>query len=369
MDQFRNAVLQFSCWVLATGLAVAFVVWRYHYGEHFETGIIGQKQLTGVDRVWFSRDGALFAAQRTPEGLTIAQFSPAPGETAGFHRGKSLVSRRRDAPYAISPDGDAIAWANRSAITILYLTGEQSFGRNTSATSDIRHLAWMDGSVIIAVHSEGRIEALDATSLRCRATLLTELEQPAAIAASGTFIALASRDRRRIRVLDIRMLPQISEVGSHDLQTSFTSFAVSREGQIAAGTDAGPVISALVNPGFDRNTAVEFYDESRVLVAGAGGMVLVGHESRPMRIPNIPPNVTSLALADNHLAVASDAGIALLTARISPPLSHAGWSIIWRWLAVTAIIGMLLVVRALFLRASHVRPHGGDRIAGIASQH
>ena len=51
------------------------------------------------------------------------------------------------------------------------------------------------------------------------------------------------------------------------MRAEFTSLAISSAGRIAAGTVSGPVFSGELVSGIGRSTAVEFYDDFRVLAA------------------------------------------------------------------------------------------------------
>jgi outer membrane protein assembly factor BamB len=355
MQFIRTAVLQFSIWLVASGVAVGVLVWRNHYGEHVETTVVDQKQMPNVDRVWYTATGAVIAASRSSQGLDFREVAGGRQTTPGRSTHKLLASTRRDAPYAVSPDGDGIAWANRTTVTVTWPGGDPPISRTVGRKTDITQLAWIDGSVILALHADGNLEALDATNLTARAVIDTELQHASFMTANGTFVAVASRNRDEFRMFDMRMLPQISVSNKQQFSDAFTCLTLSADGRTAACTKAGPVLDGNLITGIGTPTLIEFYDEQRLLVSSNTGMLLLGDPSGPMTVPNVPSAVRSIAVTEGKIAIGSATGVVLLTQRITPPISDAGWWLIWRWLGVTAIIGMFFVVRAVFRRADEAR--------------
>ena len=360
MSVKRTAVVQFSVWLLVTGSAVTFTVWRYHYGKRVETAVVLQKQIKNVERVWFAENGTLYAADRLGPGMEIREI-PAGGPAAGSQQNGRVISTiSGDGPYGIAPDGEAVVAAKGTSLSVTSLHGDPAIRHNSSRRSDIVHLAWIDGSVILALHGDGDLEALDASTLVPRADFDTGFKVANAMFASGTFVAVASSDRKQIRVLDMRMLPQISVSDRQELPNPFTCLAMSASARVALCTQAAPTLAGAPIPGVAKANRIEFYDDEHLLITSDTGTILFGDPDGPMPVADVPASVQSLAVADGKLAFASPVTVTLLTTRITPPISDAGWLIIWRWLGATAIIAMFFFVRAMFLRADRAHDYERD---------
>jgi hypothetical protein len=349
---FKAALLQFSVWLAASGAIITFVVLRWHYGQQFETNILHHQALAAVDRLWFYGTDHVFAARRTPQGLTVTDITA----TQGAAREPVLISRRSDTAYAVSPEGDTLVTATGRAVTLVPILGGQAIKGKSSLQSEIKRVAWIDGAVVLALHANGELEAINANNLQQRATIDSELMDPSALAANGTFVAVGSADRRTIRVFDTRMLPQISVVETEQINDPFVALNITAAGAVVRGDGKNELAGVAPIPGIGRIHLIDFLNGDGFLIADSTKLRFVSSRLGQFEVPNVPAGITALAANESQMAVASAAAVVLLHHRITPPVDNAGWSIVWRWFAATAMVGMFCFVRAVCLRAA-VREH------------
>lgn len=345
---------------------IGFVVWRWHYGHQFEANVVRHEAISGIDRLWFSGKDRVFAAKRTPSGLTVSQVAAPRGSSWAEQREPVLISHRGDAPYAVSPEGDSVVAAEGQLVTISSLFGEPPVQGKSSVSSEITHLAWIDGSVIIALHNDGMVEALDASTLETRATIDSKLDHPSALAANGTFAAIGSKDRRTIAEFDTRMLPQISLVDRQEVADPFAVLALTSSGEIIRSDGRGAVTGAGPLPSAGGAQLIDFFNGDALLVADSSKLRFVSSRLGSFDIPNVPAGITAIASSETRIAVASSAAVVLLQLRITPPIDEAGWSIVARWVAATAIVGIVCILR-IYLRAGGMpQQDGQEHLAGAA---
>jgi hypothetical protein len=187
------------------------------------------------------------------------------------------------------------------------------------------------------------------------------------VAWNSTFVAVVADDRHAVRVFDTRMLPQIGLVETKEFPQRIAFLTLDPGGRIATLNSSGAMIAGEVLPETGKPTLLEFFEDHGILISNESGLLLLSNRFGLLQVPNVPPNIAAVAIGESKLAFASADSVVVLTHQITPPIDDAGLWILGRWLGVTVIVGLLCLVRAVFVRAEDLRERRhGDRLARIS---
>jgi hypothetical protein len=95
--------------------------------------------------------------------------------------------------------------------------------------------------------------------------------------------------------------------------------------------------------------------DQAALIATPSGLVLRDYALGTFEVPNVGGPVTAVAATETRLAAATAGELVVVSHRLTTPIDIVGWTIIYRWLGMSAAVGLFCVVRASFVRSNQAR--------------
>ncbi len=263
-----------------------------------------------------------------------------------WHKPVSLVGLEADwggTPFALSPDGTAVAWTSGGSLRVERLAADSKPGPIVlERRRPVASLVFAGNQRLVALSRDGHLDLYQLPAGSVASSAAVDLKRPSRLLAAGSYIAVLADASSEVVTYSAGDSGRLSMIEYRKFDGPLTIAALSDTGRVAVAASRRVLErnESLQGPGVIR--ALAYSEAGDLLAAGEfEGVYRVATKEAPRRVgPAAPSSVTALAMRGPTLVVTGPKGASIAHVREESTVTMMGY-------AIPAVFGLFLLVGLL----------------------